>query len=41
MDVPVDESARLTLAVTEADDACMFEWVLFVQPELILESADR
>ena len=31
----------LTLAVTEAEDTCMFEGALFAQPEWILESADR
>ncbi|MBN1766311.1 MAG: NPCBM/NEW2 domain-containing protein [Sedimentisphaerales bacterium] len=41
VDVPVDESVRfLTLAVTEADDTSMFDWALFGQPELILESSN-
>jgi hypothetical protein len=30
----------LTLAVTEADDTCMFERALFARPELVLESSE-
>lgn len=39
--IPLDEDVRfLTLAVTESDDTFMFDWAVFVQPELILESAE-
>jgi hypothetical protein len=42
IDIPIDESVRfLTLAVTEADDTCMFDWALFGRPELILESVNK
>lgn len=42
IDIPIDESVRfLTLAVTEADDTFMFDWAVFAQPELILESTDK
>lgn len=41
IDIPIDETVRfLTLAVTEADDSCMFDWALFAQPELVLESSE-
>ena len=42
IDIPVDESVRfLTVAVTEADDTCMFDWALLGRPELVLEPADE
>ncbi len=42
IDIPIDEGVRfLTLAVTEADDTFMFDWAVFVRPELILESVAK
>ena len=42
IDIPVDEGVRfLTVAVTEADDTCMFDWALLGRPELVLEPADE
>lgn len=39
IDIPIGDDVRfLTLAVTEADDTFMFDWGVFAQPELILES---
>ncbi len=41
MDIPIDQGIRfLTLAVTEADDTCMFDWALLARPEVILEASD-
>lgn len=38
LNIPIDDGARfLTLAVTESDDTFMFDWAVFVQPELNLE----
>jgi hypothetical protein len=42
INVPIgDDVHYLTLAVTEADDTCMFDWGVFARPELMLESAGR
>lgn len=40
--IPLPSEARfMTLAVTESDDTQAYDWALFVQPELTLESAEK
>ncbi len=42
MEIPIGRNVRfLTLAVTEADDTCMFDWALLTRPELILKAANN
>lgn len=39
LNIPIEVSSRfLTLAVTESDDTTAYDWALFGQPELVLDS---